>query len=98
MAAGGTTIGWARTQSVEIMDLGTNTWTTAPDLPFASIYVATPIDGAIYMWEKRQFVYKFEAASDEWDLVTDVKPIDGGSLQVSSVPIDADVALSCKYL
>ena len=88
---------WYQTQTVEILDLNTHTWSFASDIPFTSGFVPISVDGNLFVLRQDGFFYQFDSSNDAWKLLSETSPFDG-DISGQFLVIDANVALICQYL
>lgn len=91
VAAGGFTTGLSATNSVEILDLVSGTWSTASSMPSAGGNVLG-IGEFLFMWDTK--FYQYDQTRDDWFEIEDV-PFDLNKLRPNFIQIDAGVTQVC---
>ena len=94
IAAGGRTGDWATTDSVEVLDLQTETWRNARVMPTSTTKLLATGE-FLFAWETNMFQY--EPATDQW-LEFENVPFDLSQLTEPMISVDAGIGDFCPYL
>lgn len=95
IAAGGFTQLWRDTETVEILNLNSGSWSQADSMPFSGGQVWA-FDGHTFTW-KYQKMYQYIPVQNQWVEIEDV-PLDlDGVLQVF-IPVQEDLGTFCPFI
>ena len=94
IVAGGVADSWIATDSVEILDLTTETWSNAKVMPRAE--KAWAAGGRIFTWGAIK-LFQYELAVNEWEEVDDAS-FDLNRIAHNFVPVDTGVYNICPFL
>ena len=98
MFAGGLGTNWRVLNTVEILDLYTNTWSDAMTLPVSSNYHIIAVEEVMYALHNNNDLYKYEFTTDQWNLKSSdaAGQLFASSFTAYNIPIDARRALVCQ--
>ena len=94
IAAGGQTDGFSYTDSVEILKLEEETWSSATPLP-SVIQNVLATGEVMFNWGTK--LYQYEIASNQWLEIEDV-PFDLIQMRPNFVQVDAGLGSFCPYI
>lgn len=94
IVAGGQSDGWSGIDTVEIIDLNTNTRADAQSMPFAGPQ-AWSVDEFIFNWDT--LLYQYEVKDDQWVEIENV-PFDLSLMKFYFVQIDAKDGNVCSFV
>lgn len=95
VVAGGKTVGWVDINSVEIMNLKTNTWANGQAMPYPGMNVWVAGE-AFFNWDD-QLLYQYQVINDQWIEIEDA-PVDLSQMKGGIVQIDAGDGILCSFL
>lgn len=94
IAAGGNSIGWDKTDSVEIYSFETETWTSAGPMPILAYAVA---EGEFLFTWGDQKLHQYEPKSDEW-MEIESPPFNFMKLRRSSILVAVENENICSFV
>ena len=95
IVAGGYTNSWIATDTVEILNLITETWSQARAMPFAGIEVWA-VGEVVFNW-KNQIMYQYQLSGNQWVEIENA-PLNLANLRPIYIPVNAGLGSFCPYL